>query len=106
MGCSHSTVLTHLRTAGIEIQASASTYRKGQLAFGRKAAKGIEAEHKGEQEVITKMTDLREQGYSYHKIAEILNTMKIPTKSRKAKWHATTVMNIIKAANILPTLLD
>ena len=45
------------------------------------------------------MQILREQGYSYWKIAEVLNTMKIPTKTRKAKWHPTTVMKILKKTN-------
>jgi hypothetical protein len=38
-----------------------------------------------EQEVIQKMTSLRAKGYPYHKIAEILDTMQIPTKTRMSR---------------------
>jgi hypothetical protein len=46
------------------------------------------------------MLELRKHGYSYHKIAEILTTMGIPTKNRRPKWRATTVMKILKAHGI------
>ena len=50
-----------------------------------------------EQELLTikKMRSLRDQGYSYWKIAEILTVMKIPTKTRRSGWKAATVMKIL-----------
>ena len=44
------------------------------------------------------MKELRLAGYSYHKIADILNTLGFKTKTGKTKWHATTVMKILKRA--------
>ena len=52
-------------------------------------------EHKREQEAILKMRELRDKGFSFWKIAEVLNTMKMPTKTRKGRWHARTVQAIL-----------
>ena len=73
--------------------------RNGQLGYGERTRNSKTDKHKRELENIQKMQILREQGYSYWKIAEVLNTMKIPTKTRKAKWHPTTVMKILKKTN-------
>ncbi len=43
------------------------------------------------------MKQLREQGFSYWKIADILNSMNVPTKNRGSRRHPTTVMKILKA---------
>jgi hypothetical protein len=48
--------------------------------------------------VLRKVQGLRNQSLSYQKIADILNTMNIPTKSKKAKWYSKTVMTLIKGA--------
>ncbi|MGB0454999.1 MAG: recombinase family protein [Bacteriovoracaceae bacterium] len=41
------------------------------------------------------MRELRDKGYSYGKIAEIFNSMKIPTKTKRGKWHSKSVYNIL-----------
>ena len=41
------------------------------------------------------MNDLRAQGFSYWKIADIFNSMKIPTQMGKGKWHAKTIHQIL-----------
>lgn len=41
------------------------------------------------------MRELRDKGFSYWKIADVLNAMKVPTKTRKGKWHARTHQAII-----------
>jgi hypothetical protein len=46
-------------------------------------------------ENIQKMKDLREKGFSYWKIADVFNSMGIPTKTRKGKWHAKTIQQIL-----------
>ncbi len=51
--------------------------------------------HKGEIDFIFKMREFKDKGYSYWRIADVMNTMKIPTKTRKGKWHAKTVYNIL-----------
>lgn len=62
-------------------------YRK----FGGKAI-----EMKKEQEVIDLIKSYRGSGYSYQKIADILNQKKIETKSRKGFWYSKVVMGIYK----------
>lgn len=41
------------------------------------------------------MRELRDQGFSYWKIADVLNAMKVPTKTRGGKWLARTVQAIL-----------
>lgn len=50
-----------------------------------------------EQAVIAKMAGLREQGVSYHRIADALNADAIPTK-QNATWASQTVSNILSLA--------
>ena len=77
IGCSRSTVLKYLRIHGIEsIAPGKNRKRKRGLGYGIKND-GI---HKRELQNIQKMKDFRAKGYSYEKIANIFNTMKIPTK--------------------------
>lgn len=53
-----------------------------------------------EVDTIEHMRDLHDKGFSYWKIAEILNAMGVSTKSRRAQWQAATVMKILKAAGL------
>ncbi|MCX6126465.1 MAG: hypothetical protein NTV34_17155 [Proteobacteria bacterium] len=41
-------------------------------------------DHKRELEAVAKMPCVREQGFSFWKIADVLNTMKVPTQTRQA----------------------
>jgi Recombinase len=52
-------------------------------------------ECKSELAVIDKMNRLREQEFSYWKIAEVLNSMGVPTKTRKGPWQARSVQQIL-----------
>ncbi|AYF45735.1 recombinase domain protein [Halobacteriovorax sp. BALOs_7] len=74
--------------------------RKRGLGYGERVEKRNVIEHKRESEAIRKMIELRDKGYSYRKIAEILNTMKVPTKTGKGGWHGKTVYQIIAKRNI------
>ena len=65
------------------------------LAYGRKNDAGVELANKRELEVIEKMKSLRDKGFSYHKIADVLNSMKIPTKTRKGLWRGKTVWQVL-----------
>jgi hypothetical protein len=47
-------------------------------------------------ENIERMNRLREQGFSYWKIADILNSMGVPTKTRKGPWQARSVQQILE----------
>ena len=48
---------------------------------------------KGEQKIVKLVVSLREEGMSYRKIADRLNTDGIP--ARGAKWHATTITRLL-----------
>lgn len=65
------------------------------LSYGKKVKERTLAEHKREQETIRKMHELRDKGFSYWKIADVLNAMKVPTKTRRGRWHARTVLSIL-----------
>ena len=95
------TVLKYLKLHGIPVRdVGVNQKRKRGLSYGDKVQKRSVVEHQRELEYISKMKDLRERGFSYWKIAEILNTMKVPTKTRRGKWHAGTVHNILLRQNV------
>ena len=48
-----------------------------------------------EQENIKKMRELRDKGFSYHKIADVFNTLKVPTKTKKGKWYGKTIYQML-----------
>lgn len=91
------TVLKYLKINGIPVREVGSNQkRKRGLAYGSKVQRRSIAVYKREQETIAKMIELRDRGFSYWKIAEILNAMKVPTKTGRGKWHARTVLSILK----------
>lgn len=94
------TVTEALKRYGIPLRDADQTawYRRGQLGFGRRVVNGRVTVNQREIDTVEHMRDLHSKGFSYWKIAEILNTMGVPTKSRRAKWQAATVMKILKAA--------
>jgi len=93
---SNGAVHSHLRSCGIEIRGSGENIRpKRHLSYGSKISCRNVVVHCREQETLNKMRELRDQGFSYWKIADILNTMKVPTKTRKGRWHARSVQAIL-----------
>lgn len=92
------TVRRHLLLYGIPLRPTDVKQRlnKGQIGYGEKRIKSLIQRNNQELVIIEKMKALRAQGFSYWKIADILNSMSIPTKSRVAKWQAATVMKILK----------
>ena len=96
-----SAVSGNLRRHDIPIRSidQAHNLRKVQIAFGRRIVNGEEIDHKRELQNLEMMRKLRAKGHSYHKIAGIFDAMKVPTKNRGSRWHATTIMKILKAAN-------
>ena len=90
------TVLKYLRIHGIPIREVGSNQKRVRgLAFGQKIQGRITAGHQKELNAIVKMKELRDKGFSYWKIADIIIAMKIPTKNRRGKWHARTVLSIL-----------
>ncbi|MBC7533819.1 MAG: recombinase family protein [Oligoflexus sp.] len=98
-----STVCKHLKKYGIPLRESGQNIRpKRHLAFGKKiVGKSVEA-HKREQEVLEQISELRAQGHSYWKIAVILNTLKVRTKTGRGKWHARSVQQILDRVSLKP----
>jgi DNA-binding transcriptional MerR regulator len=93
---SKSTVAYYMERFGIPLR-SYDESQFGQLGYGQQRRNGRKVRNKIELATIERIVLLRRQGFSYHKIAEILNTLAIPTKTKRSKWHGTTVMNLIKA---------
>lgn len=90
------TVLKYLKIHGIPVREIGSNQKRVRgLAYGHKIKERSLAEHKREQKAILKMRELREKGFSYWKIADVLNAMKVPTKTRKGKWHSRSVHAIL-----------
>jgi hypothetical protein len=90
------TILKYLKLHNIPIrEVGSNTKRARGLAYGKKIKARNLAEHQRESDAITKMKELREKEFSFWKIADVLNTMKIPTKTRKGRWHARTVQAIL-----------
>ncbi len=90
-----STVLKYLKLHGIPLRKSGHQIRKARLAYGEKLRQRKVLAHQKEQDIIAKIKDLRAKGYSYEKIAEVLNTMEVATKTRKGKWHRKTIWEIL-----------
>jgi chorismate mutase len=55
------------------------------LPFGKKIIDRSVEDHKREQEVLKQIRELRDQGHSYWKIAKILNTLKVRTKTGRGR---------------------
>lgn len=98
---SRTTVLKRLKECNIPVRSIGTNLkRKRGVAYGQKIEKMQATAHKRELDVIEKMRALRDQGYSYRKIADILNAMKIPTKTRQGKWHGKSVHQILNKQEI------
>lgn len=80
----NSRVHKYLKLHGIPMRESGSKIQKRagrELAYGRKMLERSEIEHKRELETVAKMLNLRHKGFSYWKVADVLNALKIPTKT-------------------------
>ena len=90
------TIANQLRLFEIPIRnAGSNQNRKRGLAYGEKCRERELKAHKKELENIQKMRELRDKGFSYWKIADVFNSMGVPTKTRKGKWHAKTIQQIL-----------
>lgn len=96
--CARSTVLKWLKTHKIPMRGAGQTIRKKKgfgLAYGRQIRNRRLRPNLREVANIEKMMKLREQGYSYWKVADIFNSMGIPTQTSKGKWHAKSIQQIV-----------
>lgn len=98
-GVVRQTISKQMKEFGIQTRISGTVQnRKRGLAYGEKCRDRKLRAHKREIENIQKMKDLRDKGFSYWKIAEIFNSIEIPTKTRKGKWYAKTIQQILDKA--------
>jgi hypothetical protein len=102
---STSTVAKYLRLADIEVR-PADAKNRNRLAYGEAWRRRSTEQHKRELEGIKKMQALRERGFSYWKIADVLNSLKVPTKTRRGKWHARSVKTILDRDDQIQNLND
>jgi hypothetical protein len=94
--CSRAALRKQLSIHQIPLRAETLEFqRRGQLAYGERLIQKRLIRNKREVEVVEKMLALRQEGYSYWKIANVLTLMKIPTKNRRSGWKAATVMKIL-----------
>lgn len=95
--------MKYLKGYGIPLRSEdeALLHNKGQMAYGERLVNGRVIAHQKELETVEKIKTLRKQGFSYWKIADVLNSMKIPTKNKGSRWHPTTIMKILKTSGIV-----
>ena len=99
LGTARSTISKYLRKHGIPLR-TAYFIRKRigfGLAYGKRIVSRREVAHKREVENIARMRNLREKGFSYWKIADAFNALKVPTKTGRGRWHARSVQQILDA---------
>jgi len=95
---SRTAVAKYLKEHGIPLRHDDPEHKyQSRLRYGRIMRSRQLAAHGRELETVKKMKELRSQGFSYWKIADVLNTMKVPTKKQKGRWHARTIQKILKA---------
>lgn len=93
-----STILKYLKIHCVPLRRSGVNIRKRPgfgLAYGKRIVNRQEIINKREQDAIAKMRDLRSQGFSYWKIADIFNTLRVPTKTGRGQWHARSIQQIL-----------
>jgi hypothetical protein len=93
-GLSKTAIKDRIREMGAERPEGVPILR-GQVPYGWRMVNGQLVVHKGEQELITKMVELRQTGLSYGKIAHWLNENGIKTKNG-AKWDRPIIYKILR----------
>ncbi|MCB0418604.1 MAG: recombinase family protein [Bdellovibrionales bacterium] len=69
--------------------------RVSEPRYGVKLRSGRATPHLAEQQMIESIQELRSQGLTLRKIAEILTSMGVPTKKRGKRWHPEMVNRIL-----------
>ena len=91
-----SIVMKYLKHFEIPLRSEvAETKRRRPPAFGQCRAGSELTGHKRELAIVNKMVRLRAEGLSYWKVADVLNAWGIPTKTRKGRWSAKQIHQIL-----------
>lgn len=69
--------------------------RVSSPSYGTKLRSGRASPHVAEQQMIATIKELRAQGLTLRKVAEILTNMGVPTKKRGKSWHPEMVKRIL-----------
>ena len=86
-----------LKGSGVVLRAAGQNHgNPSQLRFGYRKDKGKVVPHMGEQQVISAIKDLREEGMTFRQIAQRMTVLRIPSKNGKLKWHPMTVKRAIQ----------
>jgi hypothetical protein len=95
---SKASVLKYLKHFGIPVrEINPGVRRRRCLAYGMRMADRQLVTHQREQVALRKMRDLRAKGFTFETIAEVLNSMRIKTKTGRGKWHRKTVQAILSS---------
>jgi hypothetical protein len=93
---SKSTILKHLKLAGIPIrEPNPGVRRRRCLAYGQTMRARLVVIDEREARALGKMRDLRSKGFTYEAIAEVMNSMKVRTKTGRGRWHRKTVQAML-----------
>jgi len=72
----------------------------GGQVFGYRKFGGRSVEVKTEQAVIGIIKKYREQGYSYQRVADLLNDQGVKTKMRQGFWYSKVVRQIFLRSQV------
>lgn len=92
---SRSTVLKYLQEFGIPTREKSKPKTSTKTSYGYKIKEFKKVSVPHELMRVEDMRKLQEQGYSYRKIAEILNALSVPTKSGKSTWCGKGVYQVL-----------
>lgn len=101
LGCSITTVKAKLREFGLSKKGLGVAVHRENLAFGKRLVGSKAVAHKAESQVIETIRKMyHEQGIGPTAIANLLDTMKVPTKRQGKKWDHSMVIGLLKREGV------
>jgi hypothetical protein len=94
---SKKTVLHWLRLQ--KIQVKPEDLAGSQTPYGFRRVHGRLTLHAQEQKTISRMADLKKQGYTYREIANVMNSLKVSGRKASGKWYLKTIYQILRRWN-------
>jgi len=88
------TIRQTLKRFGIARRYDMPTGRPPSYGYRRVQGRLIPCE--AEQKILQQIAELRKQGFSYLKIADLLRAMKVPTKKLKRNWNRDTIRKLLE----------
>ena len=100
-GLSKTTIKEKIKQYGLEKNKNIKPLL-GQVPYGWRVVKGQLVTHKGEQEVVQKMSMLSKKGKSLRQIAKYLQDNGVRPKNG-TKWQAASILKILRRHKSQPT---